>query len=168
MIRKISIALLGVTLALFAVDRVEGFVRHGHFDGVASWAQSWDDGSDDAAQTDAVPELKMVPDVSGDWSGMIADAQLGGGSIALTIGQNAKHLSGPWDSSVGGGNFTGTVKPNGDVKFVLHVTGVGSKGCHLNATGMLVSINEMQGAYKVLGCKGNKHDHGTFDVVRIP
>ena len=166
MIRKISVALLGVTVALFAVDRVEGFVTHGQFGGVAAWAQSWDDGSGDAAQTDAVPEAKMVPNVSGDWSGTIDDAQFGAGSIDLTISQNAKHLSGPWDSSFGDGNFTGTVKANGDVKFVFHVTGVGSKGCHLNASGMLVSANEAQGVYKVLGCKGSNGDHGTFDVVR--
>ena len=119
MFAKISFAILGSSLVLFLIGRVDGLLVAQGADGAVAWAQESTQDADDAAQNDSgggviqsEPSKKSPPPaVAGPWCGSIEDTDLGPGTISLEVNQKGANLSGSWSDTLGGsGTFKGKIK----------------------------------------------------------
>jgi len=166
MIRKFSITIVTILLAVFGIGRVRGPVTYGHLAcAVVSAQESPDDtASDPDADGDAstVPDKKTPPpSVIGDWDGVLYNGATPYVMQLDITKQKGSKVSGTWNASgyVSENSFKGTINGNDVMTFDLKVSG----SCHLAGAGMLdgSSITTMT---KDESCKGEKGTTGSFVV----
>ena len=166
MIRKQSITIVTILLAVFGIGRVRALVANGHLGCAVAIAQEAPDdtGSDVDSDDDAAtePDSKPPPpSVIGDWDGVLYN---GASPYPMQLDitkQKGTKISGTWNASgyVGEASFKGTVNGNDVMTFDMKVSG----SCHLAGAGMLgdATITAMT---KDESCKGEKGTTGSFVV----
>lgn len=167
MFRKTCAAILVVSLASFAIGRVNGLVARYRPDPAVAWAQDSTQADSDAAQSDSVdnfiesePDQKSTPPtVGGAWCGSLEDNQLGSGTISMNILQKGSKIRGSWTDDLGA---SGTLK--GKVRGDAVVVTLKPRGtnCRYHVNGTLVSPTEITGNYSIFGC--HIADGGNFDI----
>jgi hypothetical protein len=159
MLRKITIALAGVSLISLLIATI-----HGRFGSATAWATSWLDDSDNGNEIE--PDKKAPPpNIAGAWSGSIDDNDAGTGSLSLDVTQKNSKINGEFDCYFGSGSFSGSINSAGVIKFTAKLEGSCKGTCHLQVNASLPHPTEMSGTYKVQGCKHAKGDSGTFLVT---
>ena len=165
--KAIFCALLGVALALFALDNISSLVLRGDLSGSIANAQSFAEPADESSpDADVAIQPDAVNNIAGTWSGPITDSLLGGGTLMLTISQknNAAALKGTWTAMFSSGNSVGKLKGsehNGtgtiNLSHKQHHHGV----CIIKAMVTVPDATHMNGTYMTTGgC--NHPSNGNF------